>query len=956
MLLKKFVTGVLILAVAGSAAMTGFSANAEIDYAKTVEQYEETLYSGNDLGAVYKSNYTEFRVWSPLADSVSTLVYETGSDGESGADLIASKEMSFDKDTGVWYCKIGGDLKNKYYTYQITRGDSQVETADIYAKGAGVNGNRSMVVDLASTNPEGWENDAHIAVAAPTDASVWEISVRDFSISPTSGVSEQNRGKYLAFTETGTTINGADGSPATCVDYLKQLGVKYVQIMPFYDFGSIDESGDLSEQYNWGYDPKNYNVPEGSYSSNPYKGEVRIKECKQMIKALHDAGIGVIMDVVYNHTYTAEDSFFNLTAPYYYYRRNQDGSLSNGSGCGNDTASEHLMFRKYMVDSVTYWASEYHIDGFRFDLMGLHDVDTMNLIRQSLDSLEGGENIIMYGEAWNLETAAKSGTVLANQNNMYKLDARIGAFDDTIRDAIKGSSFVLTEKGFVQSGGKKGDLKTGIAGQSKTSTGWAGAPTQCVTYASCHDNYTLYDKLVASVIGTDADYRQRYDELTAMNKLSAAIVFTSQGIPFLLGGEEFCRSKDGEGNSYNTSNAQNELVWTDTVRFGDVSAYYKGLMKIRDGFAPFRDAANKSANSINYLENLPDGVVAYTLNNENSGGESAEISQMCVVLNGSDKEVKVNVGGDGLPEEWVILANDETAGLRNLGVVRGEVTLPKNSAMILAEKESFEKSGLESDEGAVVVKYVDSKSNSVFASQVITGKKGESYDVTENNVISMDYNIKNTDGAATGSFGDETVHVSVLCEKYEGEYSNVTIRYVDIETGEDIASSTVLSNRSGQQYTTLSIPSVDGYLLDLDSLPQNGCGKFGSEDQEVLYKYKKNNGENPDTCIVNTVCMDTDGKILETDSISGVNYQEYSIEEKTFDGYELIQKPHNEKGTFINGDITVLYVFAPHAESALPYIVGFSALGALLLAGGGIFAFSTIRSKKKNREELDIEE
>ncbi|MDD5795806.1 MAG: type I pullulanase, partial [Oscillospiraceae bacterium] len=585
MLFKKIITGVLVLTMAIGTSLTSFSASASADYSKEAAQLEKTIYSENDLGAVYDKNHTVFKVWAPNAEKVSTRVYETGSDDENGAKVITTKSMTLDKKTGVWSVKISGDLKNKYYTYIITRGGKDVETGDIYAKGAGVNGNRSMVVDLQSTNPEGWSEDKHVTVSKATDASVWEVSVRDFSISSTSGVSEKNRGKYLAFTETGTTVNSTKGNQSTCVDYLKELGVKYVQIMPFYDFGSIDESKDLSDQYNWGYDPKNYNVPEGSYSSDPYKGEVRIKECKEMIKALHDAGIGVIMDVVYNHTYTVEDSFFNLTVPNYYYRRNNDGTWSNGSGCGNDTASEHKMFRKFIVDSVTYWAEEYHIDGFRFDLMGLHDVDTMNEIRASLDKLENGKNIIMYGEAWNLSTNAESGTVLANQNNMNKLDDRIGAFDDTVRDAIKGSSFVLNEKGFVQSGSQKGNLKIGIEAQSKSTTGWAKAPTQCVTYASCHDNYTLYDKLAASVKGENPDYRKRYEDLVAMNKLSAAIVYTSQGIPFVLSGEEFARSKDGEGNSYNTSNEQNELVWTNLTYYGDLVEYYKGLMQIRNNFS-----------------------------------------------------------------------------------------------------------------------------------------------------------------------------------------------------------------------------------------------------------------------------------------------------------------------------------------------------------------------------------
>ncbi len=953
MLFKKIITGVLVLTMAIGTSLTSFSASASADYSKEAAQLEKTMYSENDLGAVYDKNHTVFKVWAPNAEKVSTRVYETGSDDENGAKVITTKSMTLDKKTGVWSVKISGDLKNKYYTYIITRGGKDVETGDIYAKGAGVNGNRSMVVDLKSTNPEGWSEDKHVTVSKATDASVWEVSVRDFSISSTSGVSEKNRGKYLAFTETGTTVNSTEGNQSTCVDYLKELGVKYVQIMPFYDFGSIDESKDLSDQYNWGYDPKNYNVPEGSYSSDPYKGEVRIKECKEMIKALHDAGIGVIMDVVYNHTYTVEDSFFNLTVPNYYYRRNNDGTWSNGSGCGNDTASEHKMFRKFMVDSVTYWAEEYHIDGFRFDLMGLHDVDTMNEIRATLDKLENGKNIIMYGEAWNLSTNAESGTVLANQNNMNKLDDRIGAFDDTVRDAIKGSSFVLNEKGFVQSGSQKGNLKIGIEAQSKSTTGWAKAPTQCVTYASCHDNYTLYDKLAASVKGENPDYRKRYEDLVAMNKLSAAIVYTSQGIPFVLSGEEFARSKDGEGNSYNTSNEQNELVWTNLTYYGDLVEYYKGLMQIRNNFSAFRDATNASAESINYLNDMPDGVVGYTLNNNESG----KWNTVCVIFNGnSETDQKVNISGDNLPEEWVILADGETAGLRKLGVVKGEVTVPKSSALILVDKEGYESAGITSDKGAVNVKYYDNSTREIFASDTITGKIGDEFDVTANNVISMNYNIVNTDGSAKGKFTDEIQHVSVYCDKYEGTYSNVTFKYIDAANEGMLADSIVMSNREGQSYTTFSIPSIEGYNLDLDNLPENGCGKFGDKDIEVIYKYNKTTEDQKDVCRVNSIYMDTEGKILDKVTVTGEENTEFNSEEKEFNGYSIVQSPYNAQGTFVKGEINILYIYMADEASGLPVIVSICSVAFLLLIGGGIFAFSTIRSKKRNKAELDIED
>ncbi|MBQ1601881.1 MAG: type I pullulanase, partial [Ruminococcus sp.] len=611
------------------------------DYQAYAAELDKSAYSGDDLGAVYTEKSTTFKVWSPKASAVSVDIYDYGSEAEGGKS-IRTTNMTLDKKTGVWSATISGDLAGKYYDYAVTHGEETKRTADIYARACGVNGKRSMVVDLRKTDPDNWENDLHVMVDKPTNASVWEISVADFSSSETSGVSKSNRGKFLAFTESGTTVDGIQGGTPTCMDYLKKLGVKYVQIMPMYDFGSVDESKDIMKQFNWGYDPVNYNVPEGSFSTDPYNGAVRIKECKQMIQALHNAGIGVIMDVVYNHTYST-DSWFQYTVPNYYYRMNEDGTFSNGSGCSNDTASEHLMFRKYMIDSVTYWAKEYHIDGFRFDLMGLHDVTTMNDIRAALDGLYedgSGKKILMYGEAWNMPTKADEGTVMANQQNLTQMDDRIGAFDDTIRDAIKGST-AGADKGFVQSGGKRSDLKTGFLGQSNL--GWANVPSQCVTYASCHDNLCLYDKLVDSVYGS-SEYRKRHEDLVLMNKLSAAIVMTAQGIPFFLGGEEFCRSKDGDENSYASSREENMLDWKNVESFSDVVEYYRGLLKIRDSFAAFMDCTAMTANHITSVEDLPKGVAGFYIPNTEQG----KWSKVCAVFNGTDEDKNIAVEG-----EWI---------------------------------------------------------------------------------------------------------------------------------------------------------------------------------------------------------------------------------------------------------------------------------------------------------------
>lgn len=919
------------------------------DYQAYAANLDKSAYSGNDLGASYSKKATTFKVWSPNAASVRVNIFEHGSDNEGDAGSIMSRAMSLDKTTGVWSVTINGDLLNKYYTYSVTHGKTTKETADVYAKACGVNGQRSMVVDLSTTNPEGWENDKHVLVQNQTDASVWEISVADFSSSESSGVSEANRGKYLAFTEEGTTVNGVQGASSTCVDYLKKLGVKYVQIMPFYDFGSVDESKNIMDQYNWGYDPVNYNCPEGSYSTNPKKGEVRIKECKQMIQALHNAGIGVIMDVVYNHTYTS-DSWFQRTVPNYYYRMNNDGTFSNGSGCSNDTASEHLMFRKYMIDSVTYWASEYHIDGFRFDLMGLHDVTTMNSIRTALDNLYAdgsGSQILMYGEAWDMATNCDEGTVLASQKNLKQLSDRIGAFDDTIRDAIKGSTGG-TDGAFVQEGSRRANLKTGIAGQSDTTTGWANVPSQCVTYASCHDNLCLYDKLVGSVYGADGKYRKRYEDLVAMNKLSAAIVITSQGIPFSLGGEEFCRSKDGDENSYASSRKENMLDWENVDLYSDVIEYYRGLYKIRDAFAAFSDSTAATANSLTYLSDVPKGVMGYTINNTESG----KWSQMCVIFNGSDSAQNVTAKGD-----WVVLADNKTAGLRNIKNVTNSVKVEAHSAVIMVDTKSYDSAGIMDDEGAVVIDYYDNKTEKLIKSQTLTGELGTSYDVT-NLASTLNYDVKKTDGEIKGVFTDQVGHAKVYVEEYDGEMSTVTVKFVDETNNTEIEDSFLVKNRKGEQYYTPDLPSIKNYKLVLDDLPTNGAGKLDSASKTVTYKYTRvTDDEDKTVCRVNAIYMDDSGKILDTKTITGVEGQAYSLSQNTYEEKDLVSVPEKANGTFKSGEINVVFSYSSNPDplkQMLPFVYVGTGLIIALCAASVIYSLN--KRKKRIMAELDIEE
>ena len=919
------------------------------DYQAYAANLDKSAYSGNDLGASYSKKATTFKVWSPNAASVRVNIFEHGSDNEGDAGSIMSRAMSLDKTTGVWSVTINGDLLNKYYTYSVTHGKTTKETADVYAKACGVNGQRSMVVDLSTTNPDGWENDKHVLVQNQTDASVWEISVADFSSSESSGVSEANRGKYLAFTEEGTTVNGVQGASSTCVDYLKKLGVKYVQIMPFYDFGSVDESKNIMDQYNWGYDPVNYNCPEGSYSTNPKKGEVRIKECKQMIQALHNAGIGVIMDVVYNHTYTS-DSWFQRTVPNYYYRMNNDGTFSNGSGCSNDTASEHLMFRKYMIDSVTYWASEYHIDGFRFDLMGLHDVTTMNSIRTALDNLYAdgsGSQILMYGEAWDMATNCDEGTVLASQKNLKQLSDRIGAFDDTIRDAIKGSTGG-TDGAFIQEGSRRANLKTGIAGQSDTTTGWANVPSQCVTYASCHDNLCLYDKLVGSVYGADGKYRKRYEDLVAMNKLSAAIVITSQGIPFSLGGEEFCRSKDGDENSYASSRKENMLDWENVDLYSDVIEYYRGLYKIRDAFAAFSDSTDATANSLTYLSDVPKGVMGYTINNTESG----KWSQMCVIFNGSDSAQNVTAKGD-----WVVLADNKTAGLRNIKNVTNSVKVEAHSAVIMVDTKSYDSAGIMDDEGAVVIDYYDNKTEKLIKSQTLTGELGTSYDVT-NLASTLNYDVKKTDGEIKGVFTDQVGHAKVYVEEYDGEMSTVTVKFVDETNNTEIEDSFLVKNRKGEQYYTPDLPSIKNYKLVLDDLPTNGAGKLDSASKTVTYKYTRvTDDEDKTVCRVNAIYMDDSGKILDTKTITGVEGQAYSLSQNTYEEKDLVSVPEKANGTFKSGEINVVFSYSSNPDplkQMLPFVYVGTGLIIALCAASVIY--SSNKRKKRIMAELDIEE
>jgi len=641
-------------------------------------------YEGDDLGATWTKDKTTFKVWAPTADKVEVYLYESGEVKKEKE--TPQKILDMEKgEKGVWSVAETGDLNGTYYTYSVTVDGKIVEACDPYARTTGVNGDRAMVIDLSSTNPAGWENDIGPNQGMSyTDSVIYELHVRDFSIDESSGISAANKGKFLGLTEKGTT--NKTGQP-TGLDYLTDLGVTHIHLLPSYDYATVDETKLDEPQYNWGYDPKNYNVPEGSYSTDPYKGDVRVKEMKQMVKALHDNNINVIMDVVYNHVYDADKFCFNQLVPQYFSRTNADGSYSSGSGCGNDTASERSMVKKYIVDSVNYWADEYHIDGFRFDLVGLLDTETINEVVNTVHQKH--PDVVFYGEGWTMQTAvSKTGYTMATQANSTKTPG-FAYFSDTIRDAIKGDNFNAKNIGFVS--GKTG-VEATIAACFMAAPDWCKSPTQTVNYTSCHDNYTLWDKL--SVSRSDATQA----DLIKMNNLSAAIYMMSEGIPLIHAGEEILRTKVDEGgevihNSYNSSDFVNSIKWADLDKeeYRAVRDYYKGLIKFRKNHAALRltSAADVKANVKCCL--AAGNVAMFTINGKESIKE--EVSDGIIVIfnaNSNAKEINLYDSKYGIAEgTWNVCINDQKAGIETLSsVTDGKVTVEPISAMVLVKGET----------------------------------------------------------------------------------------------------------------------------------------------------------------------------------------------------------------------------------------------------------------------------
>ena len=606
----------------------------------------QTEYYG-PLGVEYTPAGTHLRLWAPTAKQAAVNLYRRGTGGACVGTLPLQQQ-----DKGVWSIYLPGDQHGKYYDFTLTTPFGTCNAADPYARAAGVNGVRSMIFDPARVDPQGWERDVR-PVIPPARRSVWEVNIRDFSQDPASGVHTAWRGKFLAFTQQGTTLS-SDGIHPTCLNYLKRLGVSYVQLMPIFDFGSVDESRPLTRQYNWGYDPTNFNVPEGSYSTDPTRGEVRVRECKQMIAALHGAGIGVVMDVVYNHMYRS-DNVLNRVVPLYYFRQNDDGSLSNGSGCGNEFASERPMARRYLIDSVLYWAREYHIDGFRFDLMGLYDVETMNLLRAELDKLPGGRDILMYGEPWQGGCSALH-RYEANKNNLNMLNERIGIFCDNTRDAIKGGCFDAREPGYVE--GKPGsfwDIGAAVAAWCRSDRLPPHAPSQIVSYVSAHDNFTLWDKLLC-VRYEKPEFTARDSVALAQNRLAAGIYLTSFGLPFMQAGEEFARTKKGVGNSYRSSPTLNRLDWNRAEQYHALVDYYRGLLALRAAFPRLGSTDRHAPEALQFFA-LEQPLVGWTL--PAVWGDGAAWSALCVFYNPTDTTCTVPLPAG----QWKLLSDGTSSSL-----------------------------------------------------------------------------------------------------------------------------------------------------------------------------------------------------------------------------------------------------------------------------------------------------
>ncbi|PTN07330.1 pullulanase [Mangrovibacterium marinum] len=629
-------------------------------------------YGGDDLGVRLTETGFQARVWAPTAHKVEFLVFRKSLGGKS-----LHRYWMHAEEHGCWALEREGHFKGLYYTIRVNDGEWLNETPGVDARAVGINGRRGLFFDPAETNPEDWNDDRPVACENAVNAVLYEIHLRDFSVAANSGMT--NKGKYLAFTEEGCrTAEGLSSG----VDHLKELGITHVHLLPVFDFWTVGETKPL-KKYNWGYDPLNYNTPEGSYASNP-DTIARIKELKQLVAALHKAGIAVVMDVVYNHTGLIRRSWFNQTVPGYYYRQTRSGTFSNASGCGNEFASERAMARKYMIDSLLYWAREFHFDGFRFDLMGVHDLETMYAVRLALDKLRPG--ILMYGEGWTADRSPMDENMRAVKRNISQLE-RVACFNDDFRDALKGNNFDGTGQGFVS--GRlyhEESIKFGIVAAcyhpqivysyvGESAFAWARQPWQTVNYVSCHDNFTLYDKLVNSCPdATDAEIRK-------MQMLALALVITSQGIPFIHGGSEFCRSKNGEHNTYKSPDSINQLDWSRKKKYEDVFRYVCDLIRLRKDLPALRmESSDLIREHLKFSSDYRMGVVTYRI--EDYPGEK-RWRKMQFIFNARKEAFQFDLPNDA---GWTVLAEENHIALEGIRKVKVQaVKVPAISMMILVQ-------------------------------------------------------------------------------------------------------------------------------------------------------------------------------------------------------------------------------------------------------------------------------
>jgi len=628
-------------------------------------------FSAADYGPVYTPEATTIRLWAPTSEEVTLRIYQNS----RAKEAVETYKMDRQDDEN-WIFTLRGDYQGRYYTLQSKVGGKLMEEAvDPYSPSVGYNGQKGMIAHMESTNPEGWDQDEKPELKNFTDAVIYELHVDDFSSSPNSGM--KHKGKFLALTEEGTRSPEGD---YTGLEHLKELGITHLHLLPVFDYDGVDEFSEENNNYNWGYNPRNYNALAGTYSTNPDEGHSRIKEFKEAILTLHNNGIRVVMDMVYNHTGRTEDSNLHQLVPGYYHRFNQDGSFSNGSGCGNELASERPMVRKMMIDSLIYWAREYNIDGFRFDLMGLHDIETMNLIREEMDKID--PTILLYGEGWTGGDSPLPFEQAAMKVNGPKLKG-VALFSDDMRDGVKGHVFSHDARGFVSGQtGVEEVIKFGITASTLhpqvkynklqySQAPWAHTPQQTINYASCHDNHTLWDRLAASLPG------EPQEERIKMQKLANAIILTSQGIPFLHAGVEFCRTKEGVENSYNAPREINQLDWARKTYFKDVFLYHQGLIQIRKAHPAFRlGSTEEIQRHLVFLSPPHQGVVGFMLK-KYAGGDTAK--EVLVYFNGQpcEKQIYIPQG------KWTILADRDKADPQGIGTLKeGKYNLPGRSALI----------------------------------------------------------------------------------------------------------------------------------------------------------------------------------------------------------------------------------------------------------------------------------